>query len=177
MLSWCRPTMRPRLPQGLPDYGTMPNCVPGLAAVAGAAPDITTMQLEAQLYYADQGLVEPADWWFDLHGDDVVENASVPYHRHYYGIPYALTWEMWWYRKDLFDAAGITRPETIEDYLAAAQKFWEGAAPSIEPLVAIEDSSMANAFLFHWLEDPQGYPYPKDPDTILNILFKGLAVT
>lgn len=90
---------------------------------AGAAPDITTMQLEAQLYYADQGLVEPADWWFDLHGDDVVENASVPYNGHYYGIPYALTWEMWWYRKDLFDAAGIARPETIEDYLAAAQKF------------------------------------------------------
>lgn len=43
--------------------------------------------------------------------------------------------------------------------------------------LALALDSMANAFLFHWLEDPQGYPYPKDPDTILNILFKGLAVT
>jgi multiple sugar transport system substrate-binding protein len=90
---------------------------------AGAAPDITTMQLEAQLYYADQGLVEPADWWFEEHGDDVVENASVPYNGHYWAIPYALTYEMWWYRKDLFDAAGIDRPDTIEDYLAAAEHF------------------------------------------------------
>ena len=46
---------------------------------AGSPPDITTMQLEAQLYYADLGLLEPADWWFEKHGDDVVPNASVPY--------------------------------------------------------------------------------------------------
>lgn len=43
--------------------------------------------------------------------------------------------------------------------------------------LALALDSMANAFLFHWLEDPQGHPYPKDPDTILNILFKGLAGT
>jgi TetR/AcrR family transcriptional regulator len=41
--------------------------------------------------------------------------------------------------------------------------------------LAIALDSMANAFLFHWLEDPQGKPYPEDPDTILNILFKGLV--
>ena len=90
---------------------------------AGAAPDIATMQLEAQLYYADQGLIEPADWWFDVHGDDVVENASVPYKGKQWAIPYALTYEMWWYRQDLFEKAGIARPDTIEDYLAAAKYF------------------------------------------------------
>jgi AcrR family transcriptional regulator len=35
--------------------------------------------------------------------------------------------------------------------------------------------SIANAFLFLWMEDPQGQPYPEEPDTILNILFKGLV--
>ncbi|HOA62913.1 MAG: tetratricopeptide repeat protein [Verrucomicrobia bacterium] len=34
-----------------------------------------------------------------------------------------------------------------QDDLAAAQQFWEATAPSIEPLVACTDSSLANAFL------------------------------
>ncbi|MFZ0450430.1 MAG: TetR/AcrR family transcriptional regulator [Desulfatiglandaceae bacterium] len=38
--------------------------------------------------------------------------------------------------------------------------------------VAIE--SLTSAFLFLWLEAPDRHPYPHDPDTILNILFKGL---
>lgn len=38
--------------------------------------------------------------------------------------------------------------------------------------VAID--SFTNAFLFLWLEAPDRHPYPDDPDTILNILFKGL---
>jgi len=39
--------------------------------------------------------------------------------------------------------------------------------------VAIE--SLTNGFLFLWLESPERYPYPEDPDIILNILFKGLV--
>jgi len=39
--------------------------------------------------------------------------------------------------------------------------------------VAIE--SLTNAFLSLWLEAPDRYPYPEDPDGILNILFKGLV--
>jgi AcrR family transcriptional regulator len=38
--------------------------------------------------------------------------------------------------------------------------------------VAIE--SLTHGFLFLWLEAPERHPYPEDPDTILNILFKGL---
>jgi len=38
--------------------------------------------------------------------------------------------------------------------------------------VAIE--SLTNAYLFLWLEAPERHPYPEDPDTVLNILFKGL---
>jgi TetR/AcrR family transcriptional regulator len=34
--------------------------------------------------------------------------------------------------------------------------------------------SLTNAFLFLWVEAPERHPYPEDPDTILDILFKGL---
>jgi multiple sugar transport system substrate-binding protein len=90
---------------------------------AGEPPEIATMQLEQQLYYADQGMLEPATWWFDKHGDDVVDLASVPYNDVYYAIPYALTSEMWWYRADLFEEAGRARPETWADLLDAAKFF------------------------------------------------------
>jgi TetR/AcrR family transcriptional regulator len=52
------------------------------------------------------------------------------------------------------------------------QRFRRVAAPFH---LAIALDSMATAFLFHWLEDPQGHPYPEEPDIILNILFKGLT--
>ncbi len=40
--------------------------------------------------------------------------------------------------------------------------------------LAIALDSISNAFLFLWLEEPERQPYPEDPDTVLNILFKGL---
>ena len=41
--------------------------------------------------------------------------------------------------------------------------------------LAVAIDSLTNAFLFLWLEAPDRHPYPDDPDTILNILFKGLV--
>lgn len=41
--------------------------------------------------------------------------------------------------------------------------------------LAVAIDSLTNAFLFLWLEAPERYPYPDDPDVILNILFKGLV--
>jgi AcrR family transcriptional regulator len=41
--------------------------------------------------------------------------------------------------------------------------------------LAISIESLTNGFLFLWLEAPERHPYPEDPDTILNILFKGLV--
>ena len=41
--------------------------------------------------------------------------------------------------------------------------------------LAIALDNLTNAFLFLWLEAPERHPYPDDPDTILNILFKGLV--
>jgi AcrR family transcriptional regulator len=40
--------------------------------------------------------------------------------------------------------------------------------------LAIALDSVFDAFLLLWLDAPDRYPYPDDPDTILNILFKGL---
>ena len=41
--------------------------------------------------------------------------------------------------------------------------------------LAISLDSLTNAFLFLWVEAPERHPFPEDPDTILDILFKGLV--
>lgn len=41
--------------------------------------------------------------------------------------------------------------------------------------LAVALDSITNAFLLLWLDEPEHHPYPEDPDTILNILFKGLT--
>jgi len=41
-------------------------------------------------------------------------------------------------------------------------------------ILAVALDHLCNAFLFLWLENPGNHSYPEDPDTILNILFKGL---
>ncbi len=41
--------------------------------------------------------------------------------------------------------------------------------------LAIALDSISTAFLFRWIEAPESFPYPDDPDTILNIIFKGLV--
>jgi TetR/AcrR family transcriptional regulator len=40
--------------------------------------------------------------------------------------------------------------------------------------LAVALDSAVNAFHLLWLESPERHPYPEDPDTILNIFFKGL---
>jgi len=90
---------------------------------AGNPPDIASMQLERLLTYADMGLLEPATWWFDKYGADVVPLASIPYQDVFWDIPYALTSEMWWYREDLFTEKGIAPPQNWAEFLAAAAAF------------------------------------------------------
>ncbi len=41
--------------------------------------------------------------------------------------------------------------------------------------LAVALDSLTNAFLFLWLEAPDRHPYPENPDTILDILLKGLV--
>lgn len=51
------------------------------------------------------------------------------------------------------------------------RRFRNIAPPST---LAIALDSIIHAHLFLWLESPERNPYPENPDTILNILFKGL---
>jgi len=65
--------------------------------------------------------------------------------------------------------------ETLANVFASGMenKRFKKIADPYHLAVAIE--SLTNAFLFLWLEAPDRHPYPDDPDTILNILFKGLV--
>ncbi|MEM7025034.1 MAG: extracellular solute-binding protein, partial [Pseudomonadota bacterium] len=112
----------PNVKVSLDFQGNMDEAL-AIRVAAGEPPEIASMQLERLLYYADLGLLEPASWWFDKYGDDVVPLASIPYKGERWDIPYALTSEMWWYRQDLFDEAGIEPPQTWDDFLVAAKHF------------------------------------------------------
>lgn len=67
--------------------------------------------------------------------------------------------------------------ETLASVFASGmeKKRFKKIADPYHLAVAID--SLTNAFLFLWLEAPDRYPYPEDPDTILDILFKGLVDT
>ncbi|MFZ2225414.1 MAG: TetR/AcrR family transcriptional regulator [Candidatus Deferrimicrobium sp.] len=41
--------------------------------------------------------------------------------------------------------------------------------------LAVALDSAVNAFLLLWLDAPESHPYPEDPDTILDIFFRGLV--
>ena len=40
--------------------------------------------------------------------------------------------------------------------------------------LAVALDSFLDAFLLLWLDEPERHPYPEDPDSVLNIFFKGL---
>jgi AcrR family transcriptional regulator len=65
--------------------------------------------------------------------------------------------------------------ETLASVFASGmeKKRFKKIADPYHLAVAID--SLANAFLFLWLEAPDRHPYPEDPDVILDILFKGLV--
>lgn len=52
------------------------------------------------------------------------------------------------------------------------KKRFKNIAPPYHLAVALDN--VIDAFLFLWLEAPEQHPYPEDPDTILDIFFKGL---
>jgi len=52
------------------------------------------------------------------------------------------------------------------------KRFRKIAAPGH---LAIALDSLINSLLLLWVEAPERHPYPEDPDTILDIFFKGLV--
>ncbi len=81
--------------------------------------------------------------------------------------------------------AGLDK-DIRQDYEVILQKLAQVFAEGIqknrfqkiaEPYhLAVSLDSLTNAFLHLWLEAPEQHPYPDDPDTIINILCKGLLV-
>jgi len=53
-----------------------------------------------------------------------------------------------------------------------SKRFKEIAAPYY---LAVALDSVVDSFLLLWLEAPESHPYPEDPDTILDIFFRGLV--
>ncbi len=81
--------------------------------------------------------------------------------------------------------AGLTK-EIREDYEGIIQQLAQIFEAGIQKKrfqhiadpyhLALSLDSLSNTFLYLWLEAPKQHPYPDDPDTILNILCKGLVV-
>jgi TetR/AcrR family transcriptional regulator len=65
--------------------------------------------------------------------------------------------------------------EIIASVFAAGIKEKRFKAIADPHALALSLDGITTAFLFEWLEDPERYPYPEDPDVILNILCKGLV--
>lgn len=79
--------------------------------------------------------------------------------------------------------AGLDREIRIrrETFLHRIAEIFESGIRSgrFQPLadpymLAVAFDTICNSFLMLWLENPEKYPYPENPDTILNLLFKGL---
>jgi AcrR family transcriptional regulator len=51
-------------------------------------------------------------------------------------------------------------------------KRFNPIAPPYQLAIALD--SVIDTFLLMWLDDPEGHPYPEDPDAILDIFLKGL---
>lgn len=51
---------------------------------------------------------------------------AVSYNGHIYAMPILTNTELFYYRKDLFEQAGIAPPKTMDEYLAAAEKLNSG---------------------------------------------------
>jgi len=104
--------------------------------------------------FAANGWLEPLDdLWekykaeYDL--DDFPKSVidAVSYDGHIYSMPIFTNTELFFYRKDLFEEAGVEPPKTMDEYLAAAKEFntsrRAGTIMSLKPV----DAALNEA---HW---------------------------
>ncbi|MCL5950184.1 MAG: sugar ABC transporter substrate-binding protein [Chloroflexi bacterium] len=101
-------------------------------AAKGNAYDLIWIDYKFIGGYADAGYLLPmddylkanADWWKDLQGDVYPQVLNMySYKDHWYGLPNDGNTELFYYRKDVLDAAGVKLPTTWDETLAAAQKL------------------------------------------------------
>jgi raffinose/stachyose/melibiose transport system substrate-binding protein len=109
-----------------------------LAMNTEAAPDIFFMWggLGQAGFFVNSGGVEPLDQYYEQYGwEDRFDAASLGagvLNDQYYGIPFAFHAMGLWYRKDVFEASGITaEPTTYEELVAANEAM---AAAGYTPL-------------------------------------------
>jgi N,N'-diacetylchitobiose transport system substrate-binding protein len=98
------------------------------------APDVIEVgNTQVAQYSASGGVKDLTDKKADLKGDDWIEGLAGPgnFEGKQYGIPYYAANRVVVYRKDLFQAAGVTPPKTREEWLAATAKLNTGGNQGI----------------------------------------------
>ncbi|GAB2560583.1 extracellular solute-binding protein [Kribbella endophytica] len=90
------------------------------------APDVIEVgNTQVAQYSASGGVKDLTDKKSDLKGDDWIEGLAGPglYEGKQYGIPYYAANRVVVYRKDLFQAAGVTPPKTRDEWITATTKL------------------------------------------------------
>ncbi|KJK46793.1 sugar transporter [Lentzea aerocolonigenes] len=79
-------------------------------------------------YVASKGVTDLSDKKTELQGDDWIPGLAEPgaVDGKQFGIPFYAANRVVIYRKDLFEAAGVTPPRTREEWLAATRKLDQG---------------------------------------------------
>lgn len=90
------------------------------------APDVIEVgNTQVAQYSASGGVKDLTDKKADLKGDDWIEGLAGPglYEGKQFGIPYYAANRVVVYRKDLFQAAGVTPPKTRDEWIATTTKL------------------------------------------------------
>lgn len=100
------------------------------SSAAGNPPDIVHLDDFASSVLSGQGLLEPVDDVIDRIGRDdyfPVPLEAVTFNGHVWGVPFANGFNLLWYRKDLYEAAGLQPPTTWDELLHNVQALDGGA--------------------------------------------------
>lgn len=90
------------------------------------SPDIVEMgNTQAQAFEAAGALVDLSSAQADLGGDDLVDSLveAGTYDGQFYGVPYYGGARIVVYRKDLFQASGLSIPTTMDEFVEAGKKL------------------------------------------------------
>lgn len=88
------------------------------ASAAGNPPDIVHLDDFASSVLSGQGLLEPLDDVIDRIGRDdyfPIPLSAVTFNDQVWGVPFANGFNLLWYRKDLYEAAGLSAPTTWDE--------------------------------------------------------------
>ena len=122
---------------------------------AGTAPDVSTGAAYQAVQFYDQGAVAAVDdvvAALDSSGAlaDFLPSTieRLRYDDHYVAVPWAIDIRILYYRKDLFEAAGVEPPATWEDFAAAAAEVTRGDQQYGYVLAGAENGGVHNILAF-----------------------------